>query len=146
MVFGDGTAYIRRIRPPGLEKLEPELDHVVHEMEIEGVKLPDIESVERVVGGVGGWGNHLTSRGSIRSTGLHKRTYPGKDFVEIRLPDGWRLLEAFFEHYGYECLPTAESHAALGQMSLLGGVKGIDVVANSKVYDYQGSVFDGRTG
>jgi hypothetical protein len=54
--------------------------------------------------------------------------------LEIRMPDGWGLLEAFFEHYGYKCIPTAKGLAALGQIGLLGGVQGINVVANSKVY------------
>lgn len=135
VTFSGGTAYVRRIRPPKMESFHPDLDHVVHEVEIEGVKLPTVEAVERTVFGVPGKGNRvLTNGGAIRSVDPHKSTYPGKDFLEIRLPDGWGLLEAFFEHHGYECLPTAKSQAALGQMRLLGGVEGINVVANSKVY------------
>jgi hypothetical protein len=133
--FGSGTAYVQRIRPPQMENLEPDLDYVVHEVEIEGVKLPTVESVERTIGGVGGSGTRITAGGAIRSIDPQKRMYSGKDFLEIRLPDGWGLLEAFFEHYGYACRPTDESSAALGQMRLLGGVECINVVANSKVYE-----------
>lgn len=135
VTFFGGTTYVRRIRPPKMKKLQPDFDHVVHEVEIEGVKLPPVEAVEETVFGVSGRGNRvLTKRGGIRIVDPHKSVYPGKDYLEIRLPDGWRLLEAFFEHYGYECHPTAKSRAALGQIGLLGGVEGINVVANSKVY------------
>ena len=135
ITFRGGTAYVQRIRPHKMERFDPDHDHVVHEVEIEGVKLPAVESVERVIG-VSGRGNRvLTNEGAIRSVDPHTSTYPGKDFMEIRLPDGWGLLEAFFEEYGYGCSPSPKSHAALGQMSLLGGVEGINVVANSKVFD-----------
>ncbi len=135
VTFAEGTTHVRRIKPPKMEGLQPDFDHVVHEVEIEGVKLPPLEAVERTVFGVPGRGNRvLTERGGIRTVDPHKTVYPGKDYLESRLPDGGRLLEAFFEHYGYECLPTAKSRAALGQMGLLGGVEGINVVANSKVY------------
>ncbi|CAN5906842.1 hypothetical protein BH23ACT11_BH23ACT11_00550 [soil metagenome] len=134
--FKGGTAYVQKIRPQKMERLDPDHDHVVHEVEIEGVKLPAVESVERAIFGVSGRGNRdITNEGAIRSVDPHKSTYPGKDFLEIRLPDGWGLLEAFFEEYGYGCSPSPKSHGALGQMSLLGGVEGINVVANSKVFE-----------
>lgn len=135
VTFVEGTAHVSRIRPAKMEGLQPDFDYVVHEVEIEGVKLPPIDAVQEAVFGVPGRGNRvLTEKGGIRTVDPHKSVYPGKDYLEIRLPDGGRLLEAFFEHYGYECLPTAKSRAALGQMGLLGGVEGINVVANSKVY------------
>lgn len=135
VTFVEGTTHVRRIRPAKMEGLQPDFDQIVHEVEIEGVKLPPLEAVQKTVFGVPGRGNRvLTERGGIRSVDPHNTVYSGKDYLEIRLPDGGRLLEAFFEHYGYECLPTAKSRAALGQMGLLGGVEGINVVANSKVY------------
>lgn len=133
--FRAGTAYVQRIRPPKMEGFHPDLDHVVHEVEIEGVRLPAVEAVERVVYGPSNRGNPiLTAKGAIRSVDPHKPGFRAKDFLEVRLPDGWGLLEAFFEHHGYECTATAKSQAALGQMALLGGVEGLNVVANSKVF------------
>jgi hypothetical protein len=130
-----GTARIRRIRPPGMDRLMPELDHVVHEVRLEGVRLPAVQAVEQEVYGIPGRGNRtMTRSGAFRVVDPHKQFFPGKDFMEIRLPDGWSVLEALFEHYGYTCHPTAKSRAALGQVGLLGGVEGINVVANSKVY------------
>lgn len=67
------------------------------------MKLPPLEAVQKTVFGVPGRGNRvLTERGGIRSVDPHNTVYPGKNYLEIRLPDGGRLLEAFFEHYGYE--------------------------------------------
>jgi hypothetical protein len=134
--FRGGTAYMQRIRPPKMEGFHPDLDYVVHEVELEGVKLPAVEAVEKTVHGPASRGNSiLTTKGAIRSVDPHESSFGAKDFLEIRMPDGWGLLEAFFEHYGYECSRSQKSHAALSQISLVGGVEGLNVVANSKVFE-----------
>lgn len=134
--FRGGTAHVQRIRPPKMEGFTPDFDHVVHEVEIEGIKLPAVEAVENSVRGPAKRGSPiLTTKGAIRSVEPYESRFTAKDFLEISMPDGWGLLEAFFEHYGYECIPTAKSQVALGQIGLLGGVQGINVVANSKVYE-----------
>jgi hypothetical protein len=135
VTFVDGAAHVQKINLPGMERLLPDHDYVTHEVKVEGLRLPAIEPVEELVRSLGGLGKNLMAGGVIRSVAPHKRMHREKDFLEIRLPDGWGLLEALFGHYGYECIPTAKSHAALGQMRLLGGVQGINVVANSRVYE-----------
>ncbi len=134
--FRGGTAYVQRSKPPNMEVFEPDLDHVVHEVEVEGVKLPKVEAVEKTVHGPTNQGNSiLTGKGAFRSVGPHRSSFGAKDFLEISMPDGWGLLKAFFEHYGYECTPSDKSPALLSQISLLGGVEGINVLANSRVFE-----------
>jgi hypothetical protein len=134
--FRGSTAHVQRIRPTKMEGFDPDLDHVVHEIEVEGVKLPAVEEVEKIVRGTAKRGySILSAKGAIRSVGPHKSSFGAKDFLEIRMPDSWGLLEAFFEHYGYECSRSQKSYAALSQISLLGGVEGLNVVANSKVFE-----------
>ncbi len=127
---------MQRSKPPNMEVFEPDLDHVVHEVEVEGVKLPKVEAVEKTVHGPTNQGNSiLTGKGAFRSVGPHRSSFGAKDFLEISMPDGWGLLKAFFEHYGYECTPSDKSPALLSQISLLGGVEGINVLANSRVFE-----------
>jgi hypothetical protein len=63
--FRGGTAHVQRVRPPKMEEFHPDLDHVVHEVEVEGVKLPAVEAVEKTVRGPAKRGNSiLTAKGS----------------------------------------------------------------------------------
>ncbi len=134
--FRGGTAYAQRIRLPQMERFDPDNEHVVHEVEVEGVKLPAVEAVEKTVYGPARRGNSiLTTKGAIRSVDPHRSIFDAKDFLEISMPDGWGLLKAFFEDYGYECTRSDKSPALLRQITLLGGVEGISVVANSRVFE-----------
>jgi hypothetical protein len=130
VAFRAGVAHVPRLKPEKLESLVYDLEEVVDEVEVEGLRLPATHTVAKTLGR----GLDITRRSAIRRVGAHRPRYPADDLLELRVPDGWTLLTSMFEDRGYSCSRSDKSPAARGLLSLLGGIEGINILANSKVY------------
>jgi hypothetical protein len=130
--FEVGRASVPRPRPGALDNFLPLLDRVVYEVGIEGVRLPQSDAVCDAI--YGHRPNRITKDGRLEYLSYPTSRSPRNELTNLQLPDGWTVLSSLLEERGYSSRPTQKSNLALGQLSLLGGVQNLKVLASSKVH------------
>jgi hypothetical protein len=130
--FEAGRAFVPRPRPGALEDFLPLLDRVVYEVGIEGARLPQSEGVCDAI--YGQRPSRITKGGRLEYLSYPTSRSPSNELTNLQLPDGWTMLSSLLEESGYSCRPTQKSNLALGQLSLLGGVQNLKVLASSNVH------------
>jgi hypothetical protein len=124
--FARGRARIRR---PQEEKLYrfAEFDRVGQEIEVEGLRLPQVASLRDSIFGVP-W--RITQRG------FQRFFYPrhAGALASVHLPSSWRVLEGLFEEAGFKCKPSDKGRLAVGLLELLGSLERVSILASSKVF------------
>jgi hypothetical protein len=144
--FDSGRTSIQPPRPEELRNnLIPRVDHLAYETGVEGMWMPQSKSIARHLA----WPefesrDRVSRRGNLRYVRTFKKELSEKDLIELRTPDGWTLLRSVFEERGYDVAPTAKSRTALGQLTLLGGVENLKVVASSRVHALLKEISAGR--
>lgn len=130
--FEDGVARVPRPKHDAFWHFLPLLDRAVYEIEIDGVRFPQSKAVKDAI--FGNSPHRITKGGALEYLSYTTDRTPRGNLPTVQLPDGWALLSALFEEYGYDCVPTQKSNLSLGLLSLLGGVDNAKVLSCSKVY------------
>lgn len=130
--FEGGRASVPHPKPSGLDHFLPLFDRVIYEVGIEGVRLPPSEAVCDAI--YGHRPHRITKDGLLEYLSYPTSRSPRNELTNLQLPDGWTVLSSLLEERGYSCQPTQKSNLGLGQLSLLGGVQNLKVIASSKVH------------
>lgn len=132
--FERGRASIGPPRPEAFKNLVPYIDYVAYDVGVEGMWLPQGREMAARLGSFPYHARELVSKkGTLRFVEPFIKRSSEADLLDLRTPDGWGLLSSIFEERGYEIKPSDKAKLALGQLSRLGGVEALGVVASSKV-------------
>jgi hypothetical protein len=142
--FEAGRASMPYPRPQEMrDAFLPHHDRVVYELSLDGVRFPQSKALGDAIYGHGP--NRITKDGTLEHSAFVASRSPREHLRNLQLPDGWTVLASAFEEHGYDCIPTQKSNLALGQLSLLGGVDSLTVLASSKIHNLLKEL-SGRTG
>ncbi len=133
VAFEEGNARIKLPRPEAFDDFVPTLDRAVYEVGVDGVWLPQSETLLRR-GVYGHSASRITKRGTLEYLEYVGSRSPRSGLLNLTLPDGWTVLSSLLEDRGYECRPSPKSETALGQVSLLGGLRNLAITSSSKVH------------
>ena len=130
--FENGHARMPRPRPDNFRHFLPLLDRVAFEVDVDGVWFPQSKAVCDSI--YGNRPHRITQNGNLEHLSYTTDRSPRSRLPTIELPDGWTLLTALFAEHGYDCVATEKSNLSLGQLSLIGGLRDLNVLSSSKVH------------